>query len=185
MTSLPDISEFPKLSLHEWKEWFVRAATLVLSKTPDDGVTIFYQSDIKRDGVWVDKGYLCQKAAEALGQHLLAHKVVCRAPIGTLSGGRPTYSHLVCFSKTIPSEISKPVVDVLADAGEVTWKRGMGDKACRLAVDLVKTYSNSHTIVDPFCGHGSVLAIANEMGMDAIGVDLNLKNTNIAKELNF
>ena len=29
------------------------------------------------------------------------------------------------------------------------------------------------TIVDPFCGYGSILAIANEAGLRSIGVDLS------------
>ena len=29
------------------------------------------------------------------------------------------------------------------------------------------------TMIDPFCGQGSVLCVANELGLDSIGVDLN------------
>src|SRR6478752_10499069 len=69
--SLPDISEFPSYSLAQWKEWFISTAELTLSKTDPDGVTMFYQTDIKVDGRWVDKGYLVQKAAENQGHELL------------------------------------------------------------------------------------------------------------------
>jgi len=99
VASLPDISEFPQLSLNQWKEWFVTTAGLIFQNTSDEGVTIFFQSDIKWEGEWVDKAYLCQKAAEQQGSQLLWHKIICRSPAGTTTFGRPSYSHILCFSK--------------------------------------------------------------------------------------
>jgi hypothetical protein len=183
ITSLPDISEFPKMSLDEWKIWFVDTAALVLSKCSEEGITLFYQSDIKRDGIWVDKGFLCQQAAEKIGHELIAHKIICRAPTGTNTFVSPGYSHLLCFSKALRPDISKSLPDVLPEAGEVTWMRGMGTKACELACRMVMSFTNSRTIVDPFCGHGTILAVANEFGLDAIGVELKLKHSKTAETL--
>lgn len=183
ITSLPDISEFPKMSLDEWKTWFVDTAQLVLSKCPDDGVTLFYQSDIKRDGLWIDKAFLCQQAAQKSGQELIAHKIICRAPAGTNTFGSPGYSHLLCFSKALRPDISKSLTDVLSEAGEVTWTRGMGIKACELACQMVMNFTNSRTIVDPFCGHGTVLAVANELGLNAVGIEHKLKYSKKAESL--
>lgn len=175
ITSLPDISEFPKMKLAEWQSWFVSAITLIFSRADDNGLIIFYQSDIKREGVWVDKGYLCLKAAEQTGHALISHKIICRAPAGTPTFGRPGYSHLLCFSKNVRPELTRSYADVLPDAGETTWTRGMGEKAGRLACKMVMSYTKTTTIVDPFCGHGLVLAIANELGLNAVGVDHSLK----------
>jgi hypothetical protein len=183
ITSLPDYSEFPGYSLSEWKEWFISTSALVLSRCPDDGVTIFYQSDLKRDGEWVDKAYLIQKAAEQEGSSLLWHKVVCRSPAGTPTFGRPGYSHMLCFSKKVRAEISKSTADVLAKAGEVTWTRGMGLNACLAACRFVLESTTTRTVVDPFCGHGTVLAAANELGLNAVGVDLARKRAKIARTL--
>ncbi len=183
VTSLPDISEFPKLRLEDWKTWFINTAALVLSRCSDDGVAIFYQSDIKVNGVWVDKSFLVQKAAEQRGHELISHKIVCRVPAGTSTRGRPSYSHLICFSKNIRTDIEKSTVDVLTAAGPVTWTRGMGVEACRFACQFILDHTKSHTVVDPFCGHGSVLAVANNMGLNAIGVEIVAKNATIAKNL--
>jgi len=183
LPSLPDISEFPKFNLSEWKTWFVSTAALVLSRCSDDGVTIFYQSDIKVQGAWIDKSYLIQKAAEQVGHELIGHKIVCRVPAGITTRGRPSYSHLLCFSKNIRPDISKPSADVLPTAGNVTWIRGMGVEACRLACQFVLEHTNTRTIVDPFCGHGAVLAVANELGFNAIGVEILAKNAKIAENL--
>ncbi len=185
ITSMPDVSEFPSLTLAGWKDWFVRTASLVLSRCPDDGVTLFYQTDIKKDGTWVDKGYLVQKAAEQSGHSLLWHKVVCRAPPGNITFGRPAYSHLLCFSRGLRLDLSKSTADVLPQAGEVTWTRGMGVQACLVACRFVLENTSTRTIVDPFCGHGSVLAVANSLGLDAVGVELSRKRAKKARALQF
>lgn len=185
ITSLPDVSELPALSLEEWKRWFVDAARLVLSRTPDDGVALFFQTDIKKDGAWVDKGYLVSRAAELEGFTTLSHKVVCRKPPGTITFGRPAYSHLLAFGKKVKLELSRSSPDVLADAGPSTWTRGMGEQACLLAVKFVQDHTASRCIVDPFCGRGSVLAAANALGLDAIGVELSPKRARQAQRAKF
>ncbi len=183
ITSMPDASEFTQMTLEQWKQWFTRAAELVLSKCPKDGVAIFYQTDIKRDGQWIDKGYLCQKAAEKTGHALLWHKLVCRVPASQVTFGRPAYSHLLCFSEGVKAEVSRSTADILPHAGEVTWTRGMGVQACLAACRFVLENTSTRTIVDPFCGHGTVLAVANQLGMDAIGVELGPKRARKARTL--
>lgn len=182
VASLPDYSEFPHLSLAEWKAWFVSAASLVLSRCPEDGAVIFYQRDSKRDGAWVDKAFLCQKAAEEQGVEQVWHKIVCRAPAGNVTFGRPAYSHLLCFSKKVRVDISVPLPDVLPSAGKSTWARGMGADVCEFVVRFLREHTSSKTLVAPFCGHGLVLAVANHMGMNAIGVELSRKRAERARE---
>lgn len=181
ITSLPDTSELPELSLDEWRAWFVRAAALVMAKVPREGVAIFYQTDIKKAGVWIDKGYLCSEAAEQAGCTTLWHKVVCRAAPGTLTFGRPAYSHLLCFSRGLRSDLAKATSDVLPDAGPAPWTRGMGAEACAVACRFVLENTATRTIVDPFCGRGSVLAVANALGLAAVGVEISPKRARQAR----
>lgn len=181
--SLPDISEFPLMTLSQWKKWFTETAELILARTPDDGVTLFYQSDIKVEGIWVDKAYLCQKAAENLGHELLWHKVLCRAPAGVITMGRPAYSHLLCFSKKFRVDISKSQPDVLPDLGEKTWERGMGLNACLLIGKFLSEQTQTKTLINPFCGQGSMLATANAFGLDAIGIEKSPKRAEKARQI--
>lgn len=183
ITSLPDVSELPALDLEAWKRWFVDAARLVLERTPPDSVAIFFQSDIRKDTVWIDKGYLCLKAAEEAKHTVLWHKVVCRLAPGAASHGRPAYSHMLCFTKALRPDLSRAYPDVLPDAGEKNWTRGMGVEACRLAVRYVLENTRARTIVDPFCGKGMVLAVANALGADAVGVELSSKRVKQARAL--
>lgn len=181
--SMPDISEFPGYSLSQWKEWFQSTAELILEKTSLNGVTIFFQSDIKVDGIWIDKGYIVQKAAEKLGHELLWHKIFCRAPAGTIMFGRPAYSHMLCFSKTIRPDISKSTADVIPDLGQKTWPRGMGLEASLFASHFVKKHTNTNILVNPFCGEGSVLAAANYVGLHSIGIEKSSKRAEKARNL--
>ena len=181
ITSMPDVSEFPLLTVEEWKNWFTRVAALIFSRCPDDGVAIFYQTDIKVNGVWIDKGYLVQKAAEQTGHALLWHKIVCRKKAGTVTYGRPGYSHLLCFSKSIRFDIAKSKTDVLPHPGETTWTRGMGTEVGLTACKFVLDHTSTQTIVAPFCGHGTLLAIANDIGLSVIGIELSPKRARKAR----
>lgn len=183
ITSLPDVSELDAMDLPTWKRWFQDAAALVLSKTPPDGVAVFYQTDIKVDGLWVDKGYLVARAADDAGIPMLFHKLACRVPAGTATFGRPAYSHMLAFSRDVRLDLAKSTPDVLPSVGEMTWTRAMGIDACKAAVRFILDHTSSKTLVDPFCGHGTALAVANAMGLDAVGVELSKKRARKAKAL--
>lgn len=183
ITSMPDFTEFPSMSLSDWKAWFTRAAALVMERTPEDGVAIFYQRDAKHEGTWVDKGYLIQKAGEETGTALLWHKIICRAPPGHTTFGKPAYSHFLCFSKGVRPGLDRATADVMLAPGKVTWTRGMGSRACVSACRFVQGNTASDTIVDPFCGHGTVLAVANAMGLHAVGVELGRQRAEKAAAL--
>lgn len=65
VTSLPDVSEVGK-PLPAWRTWFLEAARLVIDAVAEDAAALFFQSDIKRDGVWIDKGALVIRAARRM-----------------------------------------------------------------------------------------------------------------------
>merc|ERR1712012_1293478 len=75
--------------------------------------------------------------------------------------------------------------DVLSDRGRMTWERGMGLRACTLACTYIleKAAVAHHAVVDPFCGHGTVLATANLLGMHSTGVERNRGRCRIARNL--
>ncbi len=181
--SLPDISEFSGSSLEEWSSWFQSTAELILDRTSPEGVTLFFQSDIKHEGTWVDKAYIIQKAAEKLGHKLLFHKIFCRASPGTIMFGRPSYSHMLCFSRTVIPDLAKSTADVVADLGDKTWMRGMGLEASLIASTFILKHTTTRTLVNPFCGEGSALAAANFLGLNAIGIERSPKRSEKARLL--
>jgi hypothetical protein len=183
ITSLPDISELPELDLGEWRAWFIEATRQVIRWVPAPGVAIFYQSDVRQNGVWIDKGYLVMRAAEEEGASVLWHKIVCRHSPGTIALGRPSYSHMIAVAKGPHANPRKPGPDVLPNAGFMLWSRAMGVAACRVACAFLRDETSTRIIVDPFCGRGTVLAIANDMGFDAVGIDISAKRCRAARAM--
>jgi hypothetical protein len=185
VTSLPDRSEVPHLTFTEWQRWFEDAALLVMQSVADEGVAIFFQSDIRHAGLWVDKGALVARAAQRAGMNLLFHKIVCRKPPGTITFARASYSHLLAFAGTVRARSTPDhaSADVLADAGFKPGAKAMGVNACLAACRFILAETQTRTVVDPFCGFGTVLAVANALGMGAIGVDLSARMCRRAQTL--
>ncbi len=108
---------------------------------------------------------------------------MCRRPPGTLSFGRATYAHLLGFSRALVVEPAVARIDVLPDGGEVTWTKGMGKDTCLDVCRWVRDAAGAKIVIDPFCGHGTVLAAANALGLDAIGVELSVRRVKKARAL--
>jgi hypothetical protein len=182
VTSLPDVSEVG-LALPVWREWFLAAVQLVVDAVPDESAALFFQSDIKREGVWIDKGALVTRAAEDAGAHVLFHKIICRRPPGMLTLGRSGYTHLIAVSRAMKCPDVLPIPDVVTDAGRQLWVRAMGVRAAAHAVRFARDHVGAESIFDPFCGIGTVLAVANRFGLDAVGVEKSRKRCEHAREL--
>jgi hypothetical protein len=185
ITSLPDLSEVPALGLEGWRSWFQDAAALTMDRVCDEGVAIFFQSDIRHAGLWIDKGALVARAAERAGMGLLFHKIVCRKPPGTITFGRASYSHLLGFARTLRPAADRSTADVLPDAGFKPGSSSMGVNACIDACRYVLRATTTRTVIDPFCGWGTVLAVANALGLAAVGVDISARKCRKARTLVF
>lgn len=183
VTSLPDVSELGGADFEGWRSWFIEMAALVTRQVDDEGVAVFFQTDVKRDGRWIDKGHLVALGAERSGSSLLWHKVVCRAPAGTTTFGRPAYAHLSCFSRDKRLDPAESFADVLPRLGEMPWARAMGVEACIAVCRFLRRSTQVTTVVDPFCGVGTMLAVANVHGFDAIGVERSAKRAARARAL--
>ncbi len=153
VTSLPDVSELPELGLARWQAWFTDAARQLLRWLPPEGVAIFYQSDIRAAGTWIDKGYLVMRAAEEERAQLVWHKIVCRKPAGSVQHGRSSYSHMLCISRSERPAMKHGSPDVLADAGLMPWSKAMGVSACLLACRYLQNETDTRLVVDPSAHH--------------------------------
>jgi hypothetical protein len=183
VTSLPDVSELPELGFDGWRVWFVAAARRIVRWIPEASVAIFYQSDIRHRGDWVDKGYLVLRAAEEEGAHVVWHKIVCRHPPGTIALGRASYSHMIALARQSRPLPQRPGPDVLPSAGFMPWSRAMGVEACRVACAFLRDETATRVVVDPFCGRGTVLAVANAMGLHAVGIERSAKRCRASRSL--
>ncbi|BDG03926.1 hypothetical protein AMOR_29220 [Anaeromyxobacter oryzae] len=183
VTSLPDHSELPELGLDGWRAFFEDVAASICGAVADDAVAVFYQTDVKHDGRWIDKAHLVERGADRAGSHLLWHRIVCRVPAGIVTYGRPAYAHLLCFSRSLRLPPAASAADVLPALGEMTWPRAMGRAACEAVTTFLVAHTRCRTVVDPFCGLGTMLAASNAAGLDAIGVERSPKRADRARRL--
>lgn len=185
VTSLPDVSELRPLDLAAWQRWFVDTVRLACAQVAESAVAVFYQSDIRHAGLWIDKGALVAQGAAAAGAGCLFHRIVCRAPAGTATAGRPAYAHLQAFSRDLRLERVASAPDVLPGLGEMSWARAMGTAACEEVCRFLRASTSCEVVVDPFCGLGTMLAVANAYGFDALGVERSPKRAAQARLLRF
>ncbi|MBI4862130.1 MAG: SAM-dependent methyltransferase [Candidatus Riflebacteria bacterium] len=110
--------------------------------------------------------------------------ILARCPDhGVISFGRPAYSHMLCFSRAVRPVQGLATPDVLPGTGTMIWARGMGVNAAILACRWALEHAGCRTVIDPLCGHGTVLAAANAHGIAAIGVDLSARRCRQARAL--
>jgi ribosomal protein L11 methylase PrmA len=184
ITSLPDLSELsPHMTQSQYNSWLSDACHLLQDSLDPNGCIIFYQTNRKHKGILIDKEFVITSHFLENGFNKVFQKIVLRKEPGMLDMYRPTFSKLFCFSRNLKSgNVSRDVLP--ADTYQVLTKNGMSIQACQDAVDYIKKkMGSSVTILDPFCGVGTVLAVANANGMRAIGVDIDKKNVSKAKRL--
>lgn len=184
VTSLPDVSEL-NLPLLAWREWFLNAVQLVLHSVEDNRAALFFQSDIKHENVWIDKGAMVIRAAEDAGAQVLFHKIVARRQPGLLTYGRPGYTHLIAVSRRLTCPDVLPIPDIIVDPGRQPWVRAMGIRAAAHAIRFARDHARASLIFDPFCGVGTTLAVANALGLDALGLEKSRKRSEQSRTLSF
>ena len=209
ITSLPDISEL-KLSPAAYEQWFSSRVAALLSRLHPSSVAIFYQTDGRVSGTdrtWLDKGFLATLGARAVGAATVWHRIVNASMPSQVRNGRPGFARLLCFSRA--HRCVAAGVDVLPTRGHMSYGAAAGEAAVSAAVQYVLlAHAQERTppahaegeaaptqaegkatgeaaaarplIVGPFCGQGTVLALANAWGCDAMGVDTNRSRCKVA-----
>jgi len=169
ITSLPDASEV-ECGLSGYEEWFTRGVRTVLGSVASKGVAVFYQGDRKHSGMLLSKASLLCNASASLGFRLLWHKIVLRNRPGAINLYRPSYLHMMAFSRSLKAGKATP--DII-ERGETVYENGMGINAALTAVRFAVQVAQAQVIYDPFCGRGTVLAVANAIGCNSIGFDID------------
>lgn len=177
LTSLPEMEELD-MNLKEYEVFFREASKLCLESVKEDGYCIFLQTDRKHNGL-LDKGYWITDVAYSLGFHTIWKKIAIRREVGKIDIFRPTFSTMYCFTKK--GKVGKAVPDIIM-AGDTTYTHAFGIDAVGLCVDYVKG-NGVKTVVDPFAGSGTTLAVANAKGLSAVGVELLKQYCEMAKKL--
>lgn len=184
LTGIPDVCEVQNFAptKQAWEVWFARAAKSVLEALPPRCVAVFVQTDIRETGGGqVSKfALVLRAAAEVKGTKLLWHKVAHFGTVDESCQGCVKYSHLICFQQCPEEAEPEPVCGI----PDVLWRglkpRGLknavrcfGVNMTRVIILWASRQLGVETVVDPFCGAGTVCAIGNALGLHAIGVDIS------------
>jgi hypothetical protein len=169
ITGIPDIDEL-NVSIDKYFEFFDDITQLLMNKVKPDCYIIFIQTDRKYNKQWIDKSTLLNNIAKKNNIPLLWHKIVLNRPVNSTHIQRPTYSHFMCYSKTKGPGLATP--DII-DGGKKLYKNATSLNAAVNAVKFILGNSNNDTILDPFVGQGTIVAVANEYNLNAIGIDIN------------
>eukprot|EP01032_Pedospumella_encystans_P015450 gene15450-17670_t len=67
--------------------------------------------------------------------------------------------------------------------GHMLWPKGIGLDSCFVGIMFLIDVANATGIIDPFAGQGTVLAMANSVGLPSIGVEISPKRCRKANNL--
>lgn len=165
VTSLPDADEMD-MPIGEWLRWFREAARLCCSLADP---VVFYQTDRRHDGMTLSKAAMVMDAATTEGAAVRWHKIALRAEVGSVNVRRPTFAHLVAVGRG--ARPGRPTPDVIPN-GPTLYSNGMSIPATEVAIEYVRS-QHVAGVVDPFCGYGTVLRVAEAKGVLAIGIDID------------
>ena len=181
--------------IRRYKEWFTDIVSMIFDKMHTGEYAIFLQSDVrcldksfKGTNVleWIDKSHLVSIAMDRNKDiKIMWHKIVTTSENAQtkLSAGRPSYSHLICYCKgndTKYSTNSFATPDIFY-RGDMLWPKGIGLSTALLGCSFLKDKTN--VVVDPFCGVGTVLAMANAVGINSIGIEISDRRCRKARRL--
>lgn len=177
LTSLPDASEIGMDDLAEYDKWLRRAAAEIFATASEGCPVIFIQTDRRKDGRQFSKANLLMNIAAELGWFLLWHKIELTAEVGKSNLYRPTFRNMVCFGRGKMSA-GQATADVVPKSKRL-YDMAFGFDAARACLEFCKKFSNR--VLDPFCGYGTTLHVAEDLGMDSVGVDISPECCEVAR----
>ena len=178
VTSIPDMSEVG-MEEPEYIPFLRQSAHHILNCITDTGYAIFIQTDRKKQGL-IDKSYyISDEAIRVCGFRMMFHKISLIRDIDVKDLYKPTYSHVLCYSKK--GKPGRSTSDVY-DLGSVLYKNGAGYETIKRSLEFLQT-QKIDTVVDPFVGQGTVLKVAIECGFTSgLGIDIDATQCELSRK---
>ena len=188
-TGIPDIKDIPLFNnmknstalqrTEDYLSWSTALLDGLFRRLAIGQVAIFNVTDAKvmttsGDIVcWVDKSHLCSLSASKHQCNLLWHKIAINSENhDSCSPYRPSYTHLLCYGKQMEYKLSQFRTPDVFDRGAMGWTKAIGLDACILGVAFLRDVVGTPLVIDPFCGHGTILAVANYFGLPSLGIEI-------------
>ena len=188
-TGIPDIKDIPLFNnmknstalqrTEDYLSWSTALLDALFRRLAIGQVAIFNVTDAKvmtasGDIVcWVDKSHLCSLSASKHQCNLLWHKIAINSDHqDNCSPYRPSYTHLLCYGKQMEYKLSQFRTPDVFDRGAMSWAKAIGLDACIMGVAFLRNVVGTPVVIDPFCGHGTILAVANYFGLPSLGIEI-------------
>lgn len=167
------------VNANDWAAWYCDALVRCFRALAPGAPAVIYSTDQKKDGGQISSFAIMHAAAEIADVRLLWHKIVLRRDVGKTDIHRPGFTHLAAFGGegVRPGSASPDVMH----RGHVLYPNGMGLIPARLACEFAAR--PGLPIVDPFCGRGTIPAVADALGFEAIGLDIDPAQCKAAEAL--
>ena len=178
-TSVPDISETEYKNLRDYTEFFEKMVARCLEKCKDEGYVIFYQTDSKVNGYWLNKAFMIYDVARISEVKLIFHKIVLRKEVGKTDRSSPTYSHLLCFSRKSKHGSKKHTFPDVLPVSKSINRHSTPEVVCNSVMNFIEANQpddipkHKHIIFDPFCGEGAILCEAKKRGYSIFGMEID------------
>lgn len=179
VTGICDMDEMPGYDIDDYFVFFQNVVDLICEKLSNGCYAIFIQTDRKYNRSWIDKSCLITSTAQEYGLKMIWHKIVLHRGVDATDLHRPTYAHMLCYSRDGTTGAATP--DVIPPSKK-SYKNATPPEAAARALDFVARYSKIHDVVDPFVGRGTITAMAAQRGLNAIGIDIDPKQCEIARK---
>jgi hypothetical protein len=191
LTGLPDMNEV-NMELPQYLEFFRTIADLIFKKLSDYGYAIFIQTDRKFDGQTIDKSYHLTDVAYKNEIKLVWHKIVLQRDVGKIDLHRPTYSHVLCYTRNgKPGAAFQDVFPV----SDKLYENATPQNACYRSAEYLYTVSKSRgsgikdgnetggDVIDPFVGRGTAGVACLRAGLTFIGIDIDEEQCQRSRDL--
>ncbi len=177
ITSIPDMSEI-NMNEEQYIPFVKKAVNSILDSLLPKGYAIFIQTDRKNKGL-IPKDYYITHEAISSNFRMLFHKIALIKDVNCKDLYKPTYSHVLCFSKK--GKPGRSTEDVF-HRGEVLYKNGAGKDTVIKCLEFLQQ-QKINSVVDPFVGHGTTLILALQMGFEnCIGIDIDKEQCKITQK---
>ena len=179
VTGICDMNEIKTNSIDEYLKFFESVVNLIFDKVDPNGYAIFIQTDRKHNKTWVDKSFIISKIAYSKGFKMVWHKIVLHRDVNKTNLFRPTYAHMLCY--TVNGKPGSATPDVIP-VSKTIYCNATPIRAVEIACEFIKQYSPGLFIADPFVGRGTTVNVAQQMGIDSVGIDIDPKQIAIIKK---
>jgi tRNA1(Val) A37 N6-methylase TrmN6 len=172
LTGLPDMEEIRNLSesKNRYLGWIKQVLVLLFSRIEDDGYVIFLQTDRKKDGEWIQKSNYISSIAQELGFKCMWDKIMLYREEGKIHLQRPSYGHILCFSKRgTPGTAFADVIDGF----KRLYKNGTPIKPLVYICKYFLKPKGINHILDPFAGMGTVSLVCKRFNISSTNIEID------------